>query len=298
MVVTSSISTQNPARAVSRAIVAVVLTALFFAISDTFAQVQTRNLPPLEVTWLRYLSFMVLLLLWKRHVFIAGFRTSLYGWQIWRGLFTVGSAIFFVIGLHQLPIGDATAIAFSAPFMIMALSVPLLREKVGLRRWAAAAIGLAGVLISVRPGTSSFQWASLLPFFAALFTALSIIATRFMQNETSAATLTYTGIVGFVVLSCMVPFVWVTPSLEDAAPILITGVAAFLANITLIAAYRDVPVAIAAPFSYVQLVFAALLGFLIAGTLPTAVSVAGAIIIAVSGFFSAYFERRESLRGR
>eukprot|EP01037_Dinobryon_pediforme_P002421 gene2421-2456_t len=279
-------------RAASRAIFAVVLTAFFFGISDIFAQVQTRHLPPLQVAWLRYLSFVVFLVIWQRQNFVKALKTDMLRWQLARGVFTVASAISFVLCLPLLPIGDATAIAFSAPFIIMALSVPMLGEHVGLRHWLLAGVGLSGVLVIAQPGTSAFQWASLLPLCSALASSLGILSTRFMRREGQMSMLVYTALTGFAVLTALLPWNWVPLESIDIAPTLIVGVAAALANVTLIAAYRNVPVSVAAPFSYVQLVFAGLFGFVMSGVVPGFMTVLGAAMISIAGITGAVLERR------
>ena len=279
-------------RAASRAIGAVVLTAMFFAVSDIFSQVQTRHLPPLQVAWLRYASFVVFLLVWQRGHFIKALKTHMLGWQIARGLFTVASAISFVMCLPLLPIGDATAIAFSAPFIIMALSVPILGEHVSARHWLLAAVGLGGVLVIAQPGTSAFQWASLLPLCSALMSGLGIISTRFMAREGQMSMLVYTALVGFSVLTVLVPWNWVALDWSDMVPSLIVGLTAALANVTLIAAYRNVPVSVAAPFSYIQLVFAGIFGFVSTGLVPGLLTLVGAVMISLAGIIGAWLEQR------
>ena len=281
-------------RAVPRAIFAVVLTALFFAISDIFSQVQTRHIPPLEVAWLRYASFVLFLLLWQRQNFVKALKTQMLGWQIARGLFTVSSAISFVMCLPLLPIGDATAIAFSAPFIIMALSAPILGEHVSARHWLLAAVGLGGVLVIAQPGTSAFQWASLLPLTSALMSGLGIISTRFMAREAQMSMLVYTALVGFAVLTAVLPWNWVPLVWQDCAPTLVVGLSAALANVTLIAAYRNVPVSVAAPFSYIQLVFAGCLGFLSTGAVPGLLTLLGAAMISLAGITGAWLEQRKA----
>jgi len=283
-----------PTSAASKAILAVVLTSLFFAISDVAAQVETRRLPPLEVAWLRYVIFVGMMVFWQRRGLREMLRTEMPFWQIGRGLFAVASAGCFLLCLPLLPIGDATAIAFAAPFIVLALSVPLLGEHVGLRRWLIAGFGLAGVLIIVQPGTSAFQWAALLPLAAAFFSSMVILSTRIMANEKPVNMLAYTALVGFVVLGLAMPFNWKTPEWRDFGVLAINGIAAAIANLTLVSAYRNGPVSLAAPFSYIQLVFAGVLGLLVMGSVPTPLAVIGAAIIALSGIVGAFLENREA----
>ena len=96
----------------------------------------------------------------------------------------LGAALFFIAGLQRLALADATAIAFASPLMVTALSIPLLREHVGLRRWSAVAVGFLGVLVVIRPGSGAIGSAALLPLLSAACWALSIVVTRRMGGRT------------------------------------------------------------------------------------------------------------------
>lgn len=123
-----------------------------------------------------------------------------------------GSSVLFILGLGSLPVAEATAINFISPIFITALSIPLLGEKVGLRRWAAAAVGFLGVMLVVQPGGAAFQLAALLPMGAALVWAVAAIATRLMSADRPEATLAWSAVVGLIALTAFVPFHWRTPT--------------------------------------------------------------------------------------
>ena len=166
-----------------------------------------------------------------------------------------------MIGLQHLQVAETTAINFISPVFITALSIPLLGEKVGARRWAAAGVGFAGVMLIVRPGSDAFQLAALYPIGAALVWAFAAIATRFMSRERPETTLAYSAIVGLAVLTCLVPFQWAAMSLHDLGFAVLTGVASTIGHWLLIRGYRLASASILAPYSYVQLLFASLFGF-------------------------------------
>ena len=285
-------SGQNLRPNILRAIGAIVLTALFFAISDVYAQVLTRSLPPLEVTYLRWLVFVGFLLVWLRQKTLTAFVTRSLGWQILRGLLAVFSGITFIIGIKNMSISDATGVAFCGPVITMAMSVWFLGEHVGWRRWLVAAISLAGVIIIVQPGTSAFQWASLLPLMAAAFSSGTVMLIRHMKDEHPDTTLAYSALVGFVVLSFVVPFVWVWPATTDLFPILMSGCFGAMANLTMIAAYRGGAASRIAPFNYVQLPFAGLMGILVMNSFPSPLAILGMSLIAFSGVINAWLEAR------
>ncbi len=282
-----------PPSNILRAIGAIVLTALCFAISDVYAQVLTKTLPALEVTFLRWLVFVAFLPFWLRGRTFASLSTRALKWQVMRGLLAVFSGITFIVGIKSMTIGDATGVAFCGPVITMAMSVWFLGEHVGARRWLVAAISLIGVFIIVQPGTSAFQWASLLPLAAAAFSSGTVMLIRHMHGEHPDTTLTYSALVGFVVLLGFMPFVWMWPGVSEAYPIMVSGIFGALANVAMIAAYRGGAASRVAPFNYAQLLFAGILGFLVVGSVPTGLAILGMSLIAMSGAINAWLESRQ-----
>jgi drug/metabolite transporter (DMT)-like permease len=275
----------------------VVLTSAMWTASDGAAQWLTRTLPPLEVTWVRYVVHVLVLFPWLRGGFRTALRTQHLKFQVLRGVFSAFSAITFIIGLNLIPIAEATSITFVAPFVIMGLAALLLHEKVELRRWLAAGVGLAGVLVIVQPGGDAFHWSALLPLLAAILGASAIVTTRLMPHDDAKVTMVYTGFVGLIVLSVLVPFQWVTPSSTDMIVGAAVGVFGAAANLIQITVYRQLPASLLAPFSYSQLVWASLFGFAVFGVWPTFTTLSGAAIIAVSGLYSAWRERQAASAG-
>jgi drug/metabolite transporter (DMT)-like permease len=209
-----------------------------------------------------------------------------------RGLGTVASALFFISSLPFLPMADATAINFISPILITALAVLFLREQVGWRRWTAALVGLLGVLIVIRPGTGAFQMAALLPLLAAASWAGTAIVTRLMSGtDHPTTTLTYSALVGLGVLTVMMPFVWVTPTWTEAGLALVMGLLSTAGHGLVVLGYRHASASVVAPFSYVQLIWAGALGFLVFGSSPDQFTFLGAGIIVSSGLYTAYRER-------
>src|SRR3712207_6150829 len=183
-----------------------LLSTVFFAMGDVAAKVLTDTLPAIEVTWLRYVVFCLVVV---PTVFVArgvkAMHTPRLRLQIIRALAVAGSSVLFILGLGHLQVAEATAINFISPIFITALSIPLLGEKVGIRRWAAAAVGFLGVMLVVQPGGSAFQMAALLPIGAALCWAVAAIATRLMSSERSETTLAWSAVTGLIALTAFVP---------------------------------------------------------------------------------------------
>src|SRR5919198_2546399 len=145
----------------------ILVAMLFFSLMDGASKVLTEEFPILQIAWGRYFFVLVFLapfLLQDRAKRLRSKRPHL---QIARGFCMLGSSIFFVAGLAQLPIAEATSLGFVAPFFVTALSIPLLGEKVGIRRWSALVVGFIGILIVVRPGSAAFNPAAFLPIASA-----------------------------------------------------------------------------------------------------------------------------------
>ena len=270
-----------------------VIATVFFACSDVITKVLSGALPPVEIAWLRYVTFTALLIpLALRGARESALRSRRPGLQVLRGLGMVGSALLFTLGLPFLPVADATAIYFISPILITALAIPFLGEKVGWRRWTAALVGLVGVLIVIRPGTGAFNSAALLPLLGASCWAVAAVATRMMSGtDRTTTTLVYSALVGLAVLTALVPFSWRTPSGWELGLAVVMGVTSTAGHGLVVLAYRHASASMVAPYSYVQLIWAGTLGFMVFGTLPDGYTVLGAGIIAASGLYTAYRER-------
>lgn len=274
-----------------RGILLLMGSTIFLACSDAMAKYLARTLPPVEVAWLRFATFALILA-----PFILAnpgiLRSVRPGLQTLRGLAMLASSLFFITGLQFLPIAEASATGFIAPIFVTALSVLLLSEKVGRRRWAATVAGLCGVMIIVRPGTAAFNVASIFPILSALTWACTLVATRLISGaDRVLTTMAYAALVGFLVLSAIVPLYWVTPAWTEIAIGAAIGVAATTGHWIVVLAFRYADASVLAPFSYSQLLWVTLLGFLVFGEVPDLWTAAGAAIIVASGVYTAHRER-------
>lgn len=291
-----ALSTPVRAHAPLRGILLLVGSTVFFALTDVVTKQLTTALPVSQIAWMRYATFALMMV---PFVYLTGgpalFRTARPGLQALRAFAMVASTLLFTTGLPYLPVADATAIFFVAPILIMALSIVFLGEKVGIRRWSAAAVGLLGVLVVIRPRSGAFQVAALLPLVSAASWALGAIITRKTGSEHPLTTMIYTSILGALSLSTAVPFNWVTPDWKVAGLGIAAGGLFSIGQWFLIMAYRQGNASVIAPFSYTQLIWAGLLGFWVFGTTPDAWAIVGAAIIAASGLYTAYRERVRTL---
>ncbi|GGF23675.1 DMT transporter permease [Aliidongia dinghuensis] len=284
-----------------RGIMLIVAAMVFFSMSDATAKFLGQRIPPIEVVWLRYAGFTILMVpALIRHP--SRLRSAAPLLQIGRGLGLLGSALFFTSGLRYLAMADATAMSFVSPLFITALSIPVLKEKVGIRRWSAIVVGLVGVLIVVRPGTSTFNPASVLPLLSSVSWAFGIVLTRKMTqgSDHTVTTLAYAAITGLVVTSLILPFIWEPPSWQVVALGGFIACVSTTAQWLVVLGYRRASASVLAPFSYTQLVWSSLAGFLLFDMIPDSLTLVGASIIIASGLYTAHRERivaRQRLAG-
>ena len=276
-----------------RGIALILLSTIFLSTSDTAAKYLSQTLPSVEIAWMRFVVFALIMapaMLPGSPLF--AMRTSRLKIQLMRGLMLLGSSVLFITGLRYLPIAEASATSFVAPLFVTALSIVFLSEKVGVRRWIATGVGLTGVIVILRPGTGAFQIAALLPIFSAFAWACTLVMTRVMSGrEHAMTTMTYSSIVGVCVMSVMVPFVWVAPSLNAVLLGLLVGVASTTGQWIVVLAFRYADASVLAPFSYIQLLWVSIFGFLVFGEVPDAWTMTGAAIIVASGLYTAHRER-------
>lgn len=285
-----------PRPSTGRAIGLVILAVSLFSLSDVLAKALSVHAPAMQVGWLRYVAFAgvaALMAARSRFKVIAARRPSL---QVARGLAVLGSGLLFILGLERLGVAEATAVAFVAPAFITGLSIVVLKEVVGVRRWIAVAVGLAGVLMVVRPGSSAFQPAALFPLASALCGAVGVVVTRKMGGDDRAeTTLLWSALIGAGGLTILAPL-WIGPiGWAELAIGLAMGGLYGLGQYLLIQAYSGGEVSVLAPFSYAQLITSAVLGLAVFGHMPDGWALAGMGVIMLSGGYTLH---REYVRRR
>jgi drug/metabolite transporter (DMT)-like permease len=235
-----------------RGIALILASTIFLGTSDVTAKYLSATLPSIEIAWIRFLAFALIMF----PAMLPGsplyaLQTDRRGLQLMRGVALLGSSLFFITGLSFLPIAEASATGFVAPLFVTALSIFFLGERVGVRRWLATAVGLIGVLIILRPGSSAFHPAAFFPIVSALAWACTLIMTRMMSGRDRAiTTMTYSSIAGVCILSMLVPFVWVAPSWHDILFGIFIGMASTAGQWIVVLAFRYADASVLAPFSY------------------------------------------------
>ncbi len=275
-----------------RGIVLSVSATVLFATADTIAKYLSNSLPIVEFIWIRYVLSVLFAAGMATQVPFRSLRSRSPRLQFLRGLCVVASSVLFVFGVHRMTMAQATTISFLSPLLITILSIPLLGETVGIRRWAAVATGLLGMLIVVRPGLGGFQPAGLFGVASSFCWALALIITRRIAGtDLPQTTLIWSAAVGAVALSALLPFEAVWPTGRQLVLALILGVLASIGQWLVILAHRIAPASVLAPFFYGQLLWVTVSGFLVFGNLPDVWTITGASIIVTSGLYTAHRER-------
>jgi drug/metabolite transporter (DMT)-like permease len=285
--------TERPLRGIALLVSATVL----FSMSDTTAKYLTGSLPAIEIAWVRYIVFTMLAAGVAVRSGHHGMRTRRPVWQILRGLGVVGSAVLFIASLASMPIAQATTVNFVSPLLITILSVPILGERIRLGGWLAVLAGFAGVLIVARPGTERFHPAVLLVLGSSLcWSGAMLITRRMARTERASATLLWTAGTGLVLLTVLLPFAFVAPSLASVGLALVIGLISSGGQWLTLLAYRRAPASVLAPLSYGQLIWSSVLGYLVFGSVPSRWTLIGGAIIACSGFYTVREARMQQQR--
>lgn len=255
------------------------------------------GLPVLLVTWVRYTMHAVVM----TAVVLPGrgrtlLRTRSLSRQLVRGLLMILTTVLFFTVLGRLPLAEATALNFMAPLFLMAMAPWLLHEPHRRHRWIGVLAGFAGVLMVVRPGTELDPVGVALGLLTALAFAFFQIATRRVAHDDPLTTNYYGGLCGAVALTLLLPWVWETPDLSVAQWLLLvsTGLSGFLGHLLQITAYKRVQATLLAPFSYLQIIAATVLGWLVFGQLPDLVTAAGIALICAAGLGVVLYETRRA----
>lgn len=253
-----------------------------------------------QVTWARFFFATIIAALAAGSALPAIVRTRAPVLQLSRSLLLAMTTGLFNAGVRLVPLATATTINFLSPILVTALSVPLLKEHVGPRRWLGVGIGFLGALIVVQPWQSAGQayfFGAILLLIAALFNANYQIITRKVRlYDEPLTSLFYTSTVGALATSLIVPFYWQWP--DGAAGwlfLIATGLLGGIGHLCLIQAYRHAPAAAVAPFSYSTLIWATLFGWLFFAEWPGLTTWLGAALIIGGGL---YIFHRESQHRR
>ena len=273
-------------RARLAAIAVMCLASLCFNAMHGFIKTVRGDVPIGMIIWSQYTIQAVLLTALLVPRLSSVIDTRMIGLQVLRALALMAavSGMFVAVGL--MPLADAITIGFVAPLMIAAAASWFLRERVTRSQWLAILVGFAGVLIVIRPGTSIFDAASLVPLGAAVCVALYQTLTRPISQVVTPTSMLYTAtLVGLAVSSLALPLTWETPSLAQTGFLTIAACFGAAAHFLLIRAYHAAPASLVAPFAYSEIVWASAIGFAAFGDVPDGATLIGGAILIASGLY-------------
>lgn len=285
-----------------------------FGVQDLILKLLSGDYPLHQAMVLRGLTALPLLYLMVR-MNGDGARLFAPGWTAAaaRGVVSFLAYTSYYLALVALPLADTIALYFSAPLMIVALSVVMLGERVSLPRWIAVLVGFGGVIIMVRPGSAMFDGAALLAVGSGLAYALSMILARIQGGSRSAAVLAFHGNAVFLIGALLLAAVfgggqfagdghpslqfmtraWVMPSPTDALLMASCGVIAALGLTLITQAYRIAPSAAVAPFEYTLMIWGVAYGWIFLGDWPDRTAWTGIAVITGAGLFVLLREGQE-----
>ena len=274
-----------------------LVTMFWFVSLDSMAKYLMQSYPVAQVVWARFFFHVVFVMIAMGFSVRQQIKTQSIILQCARSFFMLTTTVLFFVGLHFLPLATASTIMFVSPIFVTILSVFLLGEKVGVRRWAGVVAGFTGAIVVVRPGFQGFDWSALFVLAAAFTHAFYQIFTRKARLYDSPITsLFYTGLVGAVLMTGVVPFYWQTVAVSDYLLLVSLGLAGGVGHLCLIRAFQSAPASVVAPFSYSSLIWATLFGYILFSDLPDRWTLIGASLIIGSGLYIFHRERvtRES----
>jgi drug/metabolite transporter (DMT)-like permease len=272
--------------------------ALFVAM-DALLKVMVASYPVPQLMFLRFAVHVVFVILAVR-VFTGSlpWRSRAPLLQTLRSATLAVASASFIVALMHVPLADATAVMFAAPVLTVALAALWLGEKVSARRWLGVVIGLAGVMVAIRPPFLTgepLHWAMLLPLVTAVMNTFYQLLTRKLAAEDDPrTTFLHTSLAALALTALAQPFVWVPPAPSDLPWMLVLGLIGAAGHCLLVLAFARAPASVLAPMSYSQLVWAGLAGVLVFGDWPDGWTLLGAAVIAAGGVLVALPTRKSS----
>ena len=274
-----------------------LLAWIMLPIMDGFAKYLSTDLPVLQITWARYFftvvfTFPVMLFFFKKYLV----WTDQPKLQFIRGLILLSANICFFYAISIISLAKALTLAFVAPLIVTAFSPVMLGEKVGFRRWTAVVVGFIGSLLVIRPGFVELNFASLAALGTGILYGFYLIITRKLStSDNPLLTLLITGMVGAILVSAIIPFYWVKPSLNQWSLMAGIGVFACIGHLFLILSLKYADASKLAPLGYTEIIPNVLIGYYFFSEFPDKWTYVGLLIIILSGL---YVSRREYILTR
>ena len=270
-----------------------MIIAMFcLSVNDVNVKWLSRDYPVWEIVFFRAFSGLIISFCLILKFGINSIKTKKPIAHIVRATSAVGCVVFYFFGLKFLMLSENNALAHSGPIIATVLAVPILGEKLGIKRLLAVIFGFVGVLTIVQPGTSLFKIESFLPITSAIFMAFSYISLRFiMKTDSSISIIFYYSLALFITSIIFFPHNFIFPSLADLIPLFSLGIMGSLGHYFMSQAAKRAETAIITPFEYSAFLWVIILGYLFLNEIPTSTILAGGLIIVTSGIYIIYREK-------
>ncbi len=271
-----------------------LLAWVMLPIMDGFAKYLSSDLPVLQITWARYFftvafTLPIMFFFFKKNLV----WTDKPKLQLIRGLILLTANVCFFYSISIISLAKALTLAFIAPLIVTAFSPIFLGEKVGFRRWSAVIIGFIGSMVVIRPGFVEINLASLAALGTGVMYGFYLIITRKLSSsDNPLLTLLLTGVVGAIIISFVMPFVWIKPTLNQWSMMAAIGIFACVGHLFIILSLKYADASKLAPFSYFEIVTNILIGYYFFSDFPDKWTFLGLFIIILSGI---YISRRENI---
>lgn len=269
-------------------IILFILSGLCFSTVDAIAKILVQDTNLIVVVWARFIGQALLATPIAFWYMGKGFwRTNNIQLQLFRSSLLMAASALFFAGLNWLPLAEASSITFTAPIWVAILSGPILGDRLSTREWGIAVTGFFGILLVARPGTAIFHFAALFLVLMAFCNAIFQLTTRKLINDSKYTTFFYSGIVGLIGSSALLPYSSPLPALKIFQYFLFgaIGVLGGLGHLlVIIALYKMRPYKLT-PLVFLQLIWAVGYGYLIFGELPDNLSIFGMLLISISGLW-------------
>ncbi len=281
-------------RAALKGVLLAILAWQIVPFMDAIAKYLSASYPVLQIVWARFFFHFIVVapvVLWRHGPSALVTRRPLL--QIARGGFLFGATLLFFSAIRHIPLANAIALVFLAPVLVTALSPYILGERVAWSRWAAVLVGFAAVVIIVRPGLAGFHWATLLALGTAVCFGLYLLSTRMLAGTAPPlVTLGYQSILGLVVTTLALPWIWVTPPPGELLAMASIGVIAAAGHFLVIKSFEYADASLLAPCTYTEIIMATILGYVVFGDLPDAWTWTGIALIVGTAVYLTVAGRR------
>ena len=272
---------------------AMLLSILLFSLMDANVKWLGASYPTAQIMFFRCAVALVpVLVIIAMRGGIGVLRTGQKKLHLLRSLMGISAMGLAFYAFSLMPLAEAVSILHTAPLFMTALSVVLLRERVGIRRWSAVVLGFAGMLLVVRPGTDMLASGSLYMLMAAFLIGCTSILIRHLGKIDDPVCITFYFTITGVILSLLGMFMqsWKTPMLTDLALLMLVGLLGGLAQYLMTLSYQHLSLGILAPLKYLAIVFSGAIAYLVWGEVPDLQSVFGISIIILTGLYTLHRE--------